>query len=111
MKIDIYWDEKYQSTKFALLEDVNINGYVVPAGFVSDGCSCPKVLWNYCEPISGKYIAAFLLHDWMYSTQAVTRKNADVMLRENLITAGMSTAKAYTIYAAVRTFGGSHWNK
>ena len=39
------------------------------------------------------------------------RKQADKELRDELIKAGMSKAKAYIIYFAVRVFGNHHFHK
>ena len=55
MHIDIWWDEKEESTKFTLLNDIEVNGFVIPAGFCSDGCSCPKQLWGYCEALNRSF--------------------------------------------------------
>ena len=43
MKIDLFWNERAQSTEFILCEDVNVNGYVVPIGTISDGRVNSKV--------------------------------------------------------------------
>lgn len=66
---------------------------------------CLDGLWNFCEPISGLYISVFLLHDYAYATQCMPRKEADALMKKLLKEAGMSSAKAYTIYFAVRIFG------
>lgn len=56
---------------------------------------------------------AYLMHDMMYTrecgrnTHTFSRKFADLVLREILISAGMSKFKAYTVWAAVRMFGKS----
>lgn len=56
---------------------------------------------------------AYLMHDMMYTrecggnTHTFSRKFADLVLREILISAGMSKLKAYTVWAAVRMFGKS----
>jgi len=109
MKVELYYDGKQESTVVRLLEDVEVGGYTIPSGFCSDGCSCPRSLWSYCSPFDGRYLRIFCLHDYLYSTKAVSRKKADKIMRDLLVEAGMSSVKAYSIYLAVRTFGGSHY--
>lgn len=60
---------------------------------------------------------AYLMHDMMYTrecgrnTHTFSREFADLVLREILISAGMSKFKAYTVWAAVRMFGKSSYEK
>ena len=109
MKIRLYFDYEKDSTCFELLEECKILNFTVPVGFCSDGASVPRILWSYCEPINGKYIKVFVLHDFLYYSHLTTRKEADETLYELLKEAGMGTTKAWTIYESVRLFGGSHW--
>lgn len=109
MKINLFYDSKEKSTKFSLLEPViftfNEEEMEIPVGFVSDGASVPVGLWNLVEPLSGKYIVAFLAHDYGYSIHYAPRKVIDQLLYDMLVEAGMSRAKAYAIFLAVRSFG------
>lgn len=107
MKADIIWDE---GTKVVLLEPIEVAGCTVPVGFTSDGGSIPRNLWSWCNPLDGRYIEIFVLHDWCFS-QGIDRDWADRTLRDQLIHAGMRRTQAYAIYYAVRVFGGSHYKK
>jgi hypothetical protein len=80
----------------------------VPAGFVTDFASVPRLPIFYLAE-GGKGNKAAVVHDWLYSSQAVDRKTADQVLREALICSGYSRATAAVFYAAVRIGGGSHW--
>jgi hypothetical protein len=80
----------------------------VPAGFVTDFASIPRLPFVYWTQ-GGKGNKAAVIHDWLYSSQAVDRKTADQVLREALIASGYSKVTASAFYAAVRVGGGSHW--
>ena len=36
MRIDLFYDEKDKTTKFTLLEDIEVQGFTIKAGFCSD---------------------------------------------------------------------------
>jgi hypothetical protein len=82
---------------------------VVPADFVTDFASVPRLPFVYLTQ-GGKGNKAAVVHDWLYSTQAVDRKTADQVLREALAASGYSGFTAWLFYAAVRVGGGSHWD-
>lgn len=48
--------------RYRLLEDLLVAGYNVPAGFITDGASVPRGLWNLFPPI-GRYLVAAIVHD------------------------------------------------
>lgn len=65
MKVDIIIPEKDGSKAyFRLLENVNYLGCNIPAGFVTDGISAPKVLQYWFPPIDTYFLAA-VLHDYL----------------------------------------------
>lgn len=82
----------------------------VPAGFVTDFASVPRVPIAYMVA-GGKANAAAVIHDWFYSTHAVTREQADDVFYEAVRALGHSVFTAYTMWLAVRAFGGFAWNK
>jgi hypothetical protein len=82
----------------------------VPAGFVTDYASVPRILGVY-DLAGGKCNKAAVIHDWLYSTQCVDRKTADEVLREAILASGYSPFTAGVFYAAVRVGGASHWRK
>ena len=108
MKADIVWDGG--TTKVILLEPLNIDGWEVPEGYESDGASVPRFAWPWCNPLDGRYLHIYVLHDWCY-LNGIDRALADKTLLDLLILAGMRRTQAYTIYCAVRVFGGSHYSK
>jgi hypothetical protein len=90
----------------AILERV----VTVPAGFVTDFASVPRILGVY-DLAGGKCNKAAVIHDWLYSTQCVDRETADRVLREAILASGYGAFTAGVFYAAVHTFGASHWAK
>lgn len=81
---------------------------VVPADFVTDFASIPRLPFVYWAE-GGKGDKAAVVHDWLYSTRAVTRRQADQVLHEALMACGYSSFTANLFYAAVRVGGGPHW--
>jgi hypothetical protein len=80
----------------------------VPAGFVTDFASVPRLPFVFLAE-GGKGDQAAVAHDWAYSTRFVDRATADALLREALLATGYGQITAGAFYAAVRMFGQSHW--
>ena len=85
--------------------------FVVPAGFVTDFESCPRIPVAF--DLFGEVChAAAALHDWLYThPTTVTREMADAILREACIESGVSRWRAYGIWLGVRMGGGGHYGK
>jgi hypothetical protein len=85
----------------------------VPAGFKTDFASVPRILGIY-DLEGGKCNKAATVHDLLYTLgsagrMAVDRATADAVLREAILASGYGRTTAALFYAAVRSFGGSHW--
>ena len=52
----------------------------VPAGFVTDLASIPRVFWTALPP-AGDYAYAAIIHDYLYWTQDRPREEADQILK------------------------------
>jgi len=81
---------------------------------VINGTSFPRLLfvWDTLgSPYVGKHRVAGALHDSAYHHHQGSRLECDRMLREVLIYCGVSKAKAYTMYAAVRAGGRGAYKK
>jgi len=109
---------------WVLVEDWNCeyddSKYTVPQGFITDGASIPKFLWYiYGTPMDYPYSLTATLHDYLYiflakinkDPDCAYRKEADLAFRDYSIQLGVSKFKAYTMYCAIRLFGGSHWGE
>ena len=86
--------------------------YAVPAGFVTDGASIPAwIQWLCGSPWEAPRLYAALVHDFLYSggDPEATRADADDIFRDLQISLGVPRWKAYVEWAALRLFGGSHW--
>ena len=96
-----------------LINDVTvlINGqpYVIPAGFVTDGASVPRGLWNLFPPF-GKYNKAALLHDWLYQFGTMTRAQADRAFLEAMKELGVGFVTRWAMYLGVRAGGWAAWD-
>jgi len=96
-----------------LINDVTvlINGmpHVIPAGFVTDGASVPRGLWNLFPPF-GRYNKAALLHDWLYQFGAMTRAQADWVFLEAMKELGVGFLTRWAMYSGVRAGGWVAWN-
>ena len=83
----------------------------VPEGFVTDGCSIPRVLWPLGHPLGTAFPAA-VIHDWRYVEQAMTRWAADREFFVNLCElCRYGRARARVMWAAVRLGGWWAWRK
>lgn len=82
----------------------------VPAGFVTDLASVPRVLWWWFPP-HGKWATASAVHDYMYANAISTKKDADKTFFVLLRAFGVPRLKARAMYLAVRVFGKGKYKK
>lgn len=83
--------------------------FEVPAGFITDLASVPRLPFVYLLT-GGMGHAAAVLHDWLYTTHEVPRDVADAIFREALVLCGVSKWQAYLMWLGVRVGGASSWN-
>jgi hypothetical protein len=88
--------------------DVAKQVIVVPAGFVTDLASVPRVPIAYMLA-GGTSNEASVVHDYLYTSHLVDRQTADAVLREASAVTGVPAWRRAIMWAAVRAFGGSHW--
>lgn len=80
----------------------------VPAGFVTDFASIPRVFWSILRP-DGEYTYPAIIHDYMYWDQSRPREMADEIFKLGMQDFELSKTIIFTIYEAVRTGGGAAW--
>ncbi len=86
-------------------------GYIiiVPAKFITDLASTPKILWNILEPFGKGYLKASVIHDYLYSKdcvyQFINREIADKIFLEIMKENGVGPIKRNLMYIGVRIFG------
>lgn len=81
----------------------------VPAGFVTDLTSIPRIFWTLL-PTDGVYTFPAIVHDYLYWTQNYPRETADKILLYGMNDMNVSDATAHAIYLAVRAGGGVAWS-
>lgn len=84
----------------------------VPAGFVTDFASIPRVLWNVLPP--SFYAKPAILHDYLYfvgkaGDLVVTRAQADKVFRDALQETGVNARKRWMMWLGVRVGGWRAW--
>lgn len=89
--------------------DVANMTFTVPAGFITDLASVPRIPIAYLLT-GGTSNEASVVHDFIYSTHPVPRNIADDVLREASAVTGVPAWRRELMWAGVRVFGGSHWN-
>ena len=82
---------------------------VVPIGATSDGASTPPELWPTIPPF-GKYWMAAFLHDYLYRCTQYPKILCDTIFKEAMISLGVSSLEADTIYEGVNLFGTSNFD-
>ncbi len=87
-----------------------------PAAFCTDGNSTPRFLWSLLyHPLDAMVIRASAMHDYMYRKgfalgPNITRKIADRLYYEALISEGANRTKARIMYWGVRLLGRDRFN-
>ena len=82
----------------------------VPAGFVTDFASVPRIFWSIFPPWGG-YGKATILHDYLYLEKKRTKKESDLIFLEAMEVLEVRKLKRKIMYLAVRIFGCRSWNK
>lgn len=83
----------------------------VPAGYVTDFASIPRV-GRWLIPPFGRHAIAAVVHDWLYSVgEPDMRGQADDIFRDALDELGVDMARRNVMHRAVRTFGGGGYGR
>lgn len=94
-------DFRYQS-------DIAKQVITVPAGFVTDFASVPRIPISYWLFGDTSHEAA-VVHDWLYKSKPVPRDVADEILKEASAVAGIPAWRRWGMYLGVRIGGGKPW--
>lgn len=108
IKAELAWNGR--KVTFTLLEDVYVNGYMIPAGYKTDFATVPQFLWSVLPPI-GRHNLAALLHDWLYDNKFGTRKRADDLFLQRMKEDGVPIVSRYAMYWGVRLFAKKWWDE
>ncbi|EPE0659238.1 DUF1353 domain-containing protein [Escherichia coli] len=82
----------------------------VPAGYVTDLASVPRILWSLLPP-AGRYAKAAIIHDWMYDNALRSKKEADLIFLDGMRILGVSRWRRGLMYMAVRLFGRGSYDR
>jgi hypothetical protein len=103
--VDVRWlkpDSWRDLTKFQLLQDINVNGYIIERGFLSNGGDIPYGFRNHFNPV-GKGFPAFIAHD-KRSQEKEPRRAANKQFLIDLKDCGVNAGRAYVLYLAVEAY-------
>lgn len=81
---------------------------IVPAGFVTDFASVPRVFWSIISPIDNHANAA-VVHDYMYQTNYASKLECEYIFREAMQVLDVPGWKEFCIFWAVYLFGWWTW--
>lgn len=86
---------------------------IIPAGYITDGSSIPRVFWRIVNPWYTEARRASCVHDFIYSHlyKTLSKHFADTALKEIMLKDGASEFIANTFYWCVKTFGRGGWTK
>ncbi len=91
-----------------LLEDLVYKGHFIPRRFETDFTSTEWYI-RWAVPRFGKGNLAAVIHDYYYTAQCMSRKEADKVYRDVLIDCGFNKVNAYARYYVLRLAGGKHY--
>lgn len=96
-----------------LVEDYKASdGECITCGFEWDGATIPRVFWSIVgSPYDPEVIIPSLEHDYDYWTRKYDRDLCDDRFYHNMIRCGVGKKRAYTMYKAVRNFGGCYYER
>ena len=99
-------DEQLFSLNSQLIYENDKYIFIIHKGFKFDGASIPRPLWSlYGCPFGGIYTMASCLHDALYATHLMNRKDADKLFHEAMTASGVNQLLAKQLYLGVRSFG------
>lgn len=106
-----YLDDAPKDDWWVLEEDFQYGEEIVPKGYVSNGCSVPRLLWPWFPP-KDAYFVAGMFHDYLYETQKYSRQFSDWIFLQLLNeTAPKTPIRNYIRFLVVRTLGWYNWRR
>lgn len=100
--------------KWKVLEDFEYiyNGIsiVVPAGFVTNFASVPRIPIIF-ELVGDRGHSAAVVHDYLYSTAMLSRSDSDKVLLQALRDTAVGKPRSILMYCGVRLFGWMFYKK
>lgn len=94
----------YELYKDLIYENDN-HYYIVKKGFITDGASIPSLFKIFFDSFQGNYTKSAILHDTLYRTNIINRKEADFLFLEGMRILNVSFFKRFFLYLGVRIGG------
>ena len=106
-----FLDDEHARLLAPLVYDSPTAGRItVPAGFETDFASVPRIPFAYWLAGNTAHGPA-IVHDWLYRTHQVSRRQADAVFYEAMGAWGMMGWRRGLMWGAVRAFGWSPWRR
>lgn len=100
----------WRKDTWLLLEDWSYLDIQIPRYFFCDLDSIPRVPYVYTY-LKGYARTSAMVHDWLYATAYVSRRQADRVFYDFMVLEGVGRIRARLIYYAVRVFGDLFYDK
>jgi hypothetical protein len=112
--VEVKADKQFELIKTLIYaSDIGVNGVytiIVPAGFVTDFASVPRLPFAYLLA-GGVAHKAAVVHDFLYETATGTKEEADKIFLEAMTVLGIPAWRRNLMYAAVRIGGRGNFDK
>lgn len=108
--------EQIDARNWKLLEtfiydsDVVAQRIIIPAGFVTDFASVPRVPIAYLL-FGGRANSAATVHDWLYTTGMFPKRQCDAVFYEAMRASGVRLDIAWWMWLGVAWGGGRAWRE
>lgn len=103
-----------EGKKWKVLQDLeyNYNGIsiTVPEGFITNFASVPRIPIIF-ELVGDRGHSAAVVHDYLYSTAILSRKDCDKVLLQALRRTEVGKPRSILMYLGVRAFGWMFYKK
>ena len=111
LNMEVLGEQAYEVVSPLVYENNELILQVNPK-FDFDGASVPQCLWSFgFSPMTGGYQRSACLHDALYASEYFDRDICDKLFLEAMESEGVGYMKRYSMYYAVRAFGGQVWKK
>ena len=120
MKVEFLKMEGAGNRKIRLLETLEIkNFFNIPAGFISDGGTIPRIFRIFFSPF-GFFLILFIAHDFLYEKKLYSKWQSDILFLKSMNEHIKINAKrnifllkigAFILFLSVFLFGFFCWYK
>jgi hypothetical protein len=105
----IYFAALPKSNYFKLTAEVSHKDYIAPIGFITNLANIPWQLQLFIACYDYRIRRAAIIHDWLYTTQLVSRLDADKILCEIMREDGADELMIKAAYFCVMVFGAKNY--